>query len=257
MAVKGRTTRSSKKVVSKAKNVEKKVVVEEPVETVAEAEIEAEVEAEAEAEFDLPSSESEQEESESESEEMAAIEESADVEGTSTEIKGGHSITKSTKTKQDTAKSTKSANRAVIYIGRLPDGFEENELKTYFQQFGEITQLRLSRNKKTGRSKHYAFIEFSNDKVAEIAVETMDNYLLMGHQLKCNVLSPENVNENLFKGANKRFKTVDWSKLALLKSNAPKTNEKWQELQANFESKTKAKQDKLKSLGIDYDLNSI
>jgi nucleolar protein 15 len=40
---------------------------------------------------------------------------------------------------------------------------------------------------KTGASKHYAYIEMSSEPVAEIVADTMNNYLLMGHLLKCHV----------------------------------------------------------------------
>lgn len=73
----------------------------------------------------------------------------------------------------------------VIYLGRIPHGFYEEQMKAYFGQFGTVSRLRLSRNKKTGASKHYAFIEFAEEEVAKIVAETMDNYLLYGHILKC------------------------------------------------------------------------
>jgi len=36
----------------------------------------------------------------------------------------------------------------VIYLGRIPHGFYEDQMKAYFSQFGEISKIRLSRNKK-------------------------------------------------------------------------------------------------------------
>jgi nucleolar protein 15 len=36
----------------------------------------------------------------------------------------------------------------VIYLGRIPHGFYEDEMRGYFSQFGTVTRLRLSRNKK-------------------------------------------------------------------------------------------------------------
>lgn len=94
----------------------------------------------------------------------------------------------------------------VIYIGRLPHGFYEHEMKSYFSQFGPIRNLRVSRNKHTGKAKHFGFIEFEELSTAEIAAKTMDNYLLFGHILKCSVIPKAQVNSELFKGANKRFK---------------------------------------------------
>ena len=38
-------------------------------------------------------------------------------------------------------------NRGVIFLGRIPYGFFEEQMIEYFSQFGEITRLRLSRNK--------------------------------------------------------------------------------------------------------------
>lgn len=38
-------------------------------------------------------------------------------------------------------------DRGVLYLGRLPHGFYEAQLRAYFTQFGDVTRLRLSRNK--------------------------------------------------------------------------------------------------------------
>lgn len=44
----------------------------------------------------------------------------------------------------------------------------------YFSQFGAITRLRVSRNKKTAKARSYAFLEFGSPDVAAIAAEAMD-----------------------------------------------------------------------------------
>jgi len=51
-------------------------------------------------------------------------------------------------------------------------------MRQYFSQFGTITNLRLSRNKKTGASKHYAFIEFAEENTAEIVQKSTSPSLL-------------------------------------------------------------------------------
>lgn len=89
---------------------------------------------------------------------------------------------------------------------RVPHGFFEPQMKKYFSQFGRVLRLRLSRNKKTGASKHFAFIEFANGEVADIVAKTMHNYLMFGHILQCRVVPSEQVHPELFKGANERFK---------------------------------------------------
>ncbi|KAF2794667.1 RNA-binding domain-containing protein [Melanomma pulvis-pyrius CBS 109.77] len=100
----------------------------------------------------------------------------------------------------------KTDEPGVIYVGRIPHGFYESQMRGYFKQFGKVTRLRVSRNKKTGASKHYAFVEFASAEVADIVARTMNNYLMFGHILQCRVIPTAQVNPNLFDGANTRFK---------------------------------------------------
>jgi nucleolar protein 15 len=36
----------------------------------------------------------------------------------------------------------------VVFLGRIPHGFYEDEMRSYFSQFGTVLRIRLSRNKK-------------------------------------------------------------------------------------------------------------
>lgn len=83
-----------------------------------------------------------------------------------------------------------SKKSAVVYLGHIPNDFQEVQMREFFQQFGTIKHLRLSRSKKTGGSKHYGFIEFETPEVAEIVADTMNNYYLFGQKLVCEVMSP-------------------------------------------------------------------
>ncbi|CDR45535.1 CYFA0S19e00100g1_1 [Cyberlindnera fabianii] len=131
----------------------------------------------------------------------------------------------------------KKVSKGVIYIGRLPEGFEETELKKYFSQFGDITNVRVPRSKKSGRSKHYAFIEFANGDDAKIAQETMNNYLLLNHQLKVNIVDEE-------------FKSLKKFKRAFFKVSKPKKDVKT--LNENSKKKSQDRLTALKAAGIDF-----
>lgn len=98
--------------------------------------------------------------------------------------------------KQTTQSKTEAEDaddgRGVIYIGHLPFGFFEQQLKGFFTQFGTVTRLRVSRNPKTGRSRHYGFVEFLERDVAAIAADTMDGYVMHSiHEfgLKCSAVT--------------------------------------------------------------------
>lgn len=69
----------------------------------------------------------------------------------------------------------------------------------------------------TGRSKHYAFLEFDSSSVATIVAETMDNYLLMGHILQCKVIPKDKIHPELWMGANKRWKKIPVGRIERLK----------------------------------------
>ena len=38
----------------------------------------------------------------------------------------------------------------VIYLGHIPHGFYENQIRDFFSQFGTVNKVRLSRSKKVG-----------------------------------------------------------------------------------------------------------
>jgi RNA recognition motif-containing protein len=48
----------------------------------------------------------------------------------------------------------------VVYLGHLPHGFYEEQLKGYFSQYGEVLGVKVARSKKTARSKGYGFVQF-------------------------------------------------------------------------------------------------
>ncbi|EIW84101.1 RNA-binding domain-containing protein [Coniophora puteana RWD-64-598 SS2] len=151
------------------------------------------------------------------------------------------------------AKREPTSDRGVISVSRLPHGFYEDQLKGYFSQFGNVTRLRVSRNKKTGKSKHYAFLEFDSSSVAEIVVETMDNYLLMGHILKCKYIPREKVHPELWIGANKKWKAIPRAKLARESHNKPRTDEEKDRAEKRLLKRQEERKRKLEEVGIKYE----
>ena len=127
-------------------------------------------------------------------------------------------------------------------------------MRKYFSQFGTITKLRLSRNRKTGAPKQFAFFEFESDEVARIVAKTMDNYLMFGHILKCKYAPQGSLHKDLWKGANKRFKKVPWDKIEKRSLEAPKTAEQWQRKVAKEQKKREEKAKKLKAMGYEIEL---
>ncbi|KAL9624927.1 MAG: hypothetical protein Q9160_000974 [Pyrenula sp. 1 TL-2023] len=141
-----------------------------------------------------------------------------------------------------------------VYVGRIPHGFYEHQMRAYFSQFGTITKLRLSRNRKTGAPKHFAFIQFESREVAKIVAETMDNYLMFGHILKCKFAPEETLHPDVWKGANRRYRPVPHNKIERKRLDTPRTKEQWAVKIDREQKKREAKAEKLKEIGYEIEL---
>ncbi|XP_074157866.1 MKI67 FHA domain-interacting nucleolar phosphoprotein [Sminthopsis crassicaudata] len=138
----------------------------------------------------------------------------------------------------------------VVYLGHLPRGLYEPQLKEYFTQFGTVKRLRLSRSKKTGNSKGYGFLEFESDDVAKIVADTMNNYLFCERLLKCHFVPPEKVHEELFKGCDIPFSKP--SHPAVKRYNKERTYEEKIRMEKRFKKKENKLRKRLAEKGIDY-----
>ncbi|KAK3903850.1 hypothetical protein C8A05DRAFT_32381 [Staphylotrichum tortipilum] len=169
--------------------------------------------------------------------------------------KKGQNVGKAPKAKKAIPPAAASGTPGVMYLARLPHGFYEHELREYFGQFGDITKLRVVRNKKTGASRHRAFIEFAEAEVADIAARTMDKYLLFGHILTAKIVPPAQVHPNLFKGANRRFKVVPWNKMAGNQLERPLSEAQWEVKNTKEAQRRAARAEKLKAT-MDYEYDA-
>ncbi|WVQ97030.1 hypothetical protein IAU59_004140 [Kwoniella sp. CBS 9459] len=159
---------------------------------------------------------------------------------------------KSVQARLKKAAKKKGEPKGTIFLSRIPHGFYEEQMKEYFSQFGDVSRLRLARNRKTGASKHYAYIEFSSQSVAEIVADTMNNYLLMGHILKCQALSEDEIHPQLWVGANKKFRPVPRARVEKQKHEKERTDEQKAKADKNVKKKESQRKKKIEKAGIDY-----
>lgn len=57
-----------------------------------------------------------------------------------------------------------------LYVGNIPYGVKEEELKEVFQEYGTVSSIKIVTDKYTGRSKGFGFVEMENDEQEELAV---------------------------------------------------------------------------------------
>lgn len=106
----------------------------------------------------------------------------------------------------EAAKPPKPQSKAnVLYLGHIPQGFYENEMKKFLDQFGKLAKVRVSRSTRTGKSRGYGFLQFFSPEVTAIVQKTLHGYILMGRSLVCQHVPEEHVYEKMFVGGLSAF----------------------------------------------------
>ncbi|KAL7299438.1 hypothetical protein TKK_0007681 [Trichogramma kaykai] len=154
----------------------------------------------------------------------------------------------------------KPYTRGLIYIGHLPHGFFEEEMRDYFSQFGIVTRVRIARSKKTGKSKGYGYIEFQDPAVAEVTAKTMNGYYMCGRNLKARYIPSENVHKGFFSG--KAWSETFHPKInhrvkALKKQDLPQSEEKYKKNMKRKMGQLSAIEEKLKKAGVKISLKNV
>ncbi len=73
-----------------------------------------------------------------------------------------------------------------IFVGSLPFKIEEGDLQTIFEEYGEVTSVRIITDKFSGRSKGFGFIDMPNDEDAKKAIEHLNGAELEGRTIVVN-----------------------------------------------------------------------
>ena len=73
-----------------------------------------------------------------------------------------------------------------IYVGNLHYEINEDELKGFFEEYGEVTSARVITDKYSGRSKGFGFVDMPNTDEANRAVEELNGAEVKGRPMKVN-----------------------------------------------------------------------
>ena len=77
-----------------------------------------------------------------------------------------------------------------LFVGNLSFNTTENELRSLFEPFGQITRVHIATDRETGRSRGFAFVEMSNDEEASRAMSALDGKEFEGRAIKVNEARP-------------------------------------------------------------------
>lgn len=82
-----------------------------------------------------------------------------------------------------------------IYVGNIPYSISEQTLEDLFKEFGTVNAVRIIKDKFTGKSKGFAFVEMSTDDAANTAIENLNGKEVDGRSLRINKALPPQKNE--------------------------------------------------------------
>ena len=77
-----------------------------------------------------------------------------------------------------------------IYVGNLAYTTDDDQLRSYFEEYGTVDTARVVMDRKSGRSKGFGFVEMSDVTAANAAIEGLNGQDMGGRALTVNEARP-------------------------------------------------------------------
>ncbi|SDX53507.1 RNA recognition motif. (a.k.a. RRM, RBD, or RNP domain) [Allochromatium warmingii] len=77
-----------------------------------------------------------------------------------------------------------------IYVGNLPYSVNDDELRNIFGQFGELAAAEVIKDKFSGQSKGFGFVDMPNSSEADAAIKALHDTEMKGRKLTVNEARP-------------------------------------------------------------------
>ncbi|MBW7891467.1 MAG: RNA-binding protein [Chitinophagaceae bacterium] len=88
-----------------------------------------------------------------------------------------------------------------IYVSNLSFNVVDEDLKGFFEEYGEVSSARVITDKFTGRSRGFGFVEMPNDEEAKKAITELDKGVVEGRPITVTEAKPREERSN---GGNRR-----------------------------------------------------
>jgi RNA recognition motif-containing protein len=77
-----------------------------------------------------------------------------------------------------------------IYVGNLDYSVTEDGLKNAFSEFGDVSSVNIIKDKYSGQSKGFGFVEMPDNSEADKAIKALNGSQLKGRGIKVNQAKP-------------------------------------------------------------------
>jgi RNA recognition motif-containing protein len=82
-----------------------------------------------------------------------------------------------------------------IYVSNLSYAVQDDDLRGFFQEYGEVSSAKVIMDRYTNRSKGFGFVEMPDDAAAQKAISELDGGMVEGRAIKVMVAKPKEEKE--------------------------------------------------------------
>lgn len=78
-----------------------------------------------------------------------------------------------------------------LYVGGIPYRTTEDEMRTAFEEAGQVTSVSIIMDRMTGRSRGFGFVEMADEAGAQAAIDRWDGKEFDGRMLSVSMARPQ------------------------------------------------------------------
>lgn len=78
-----------------------------------------------------------------------------------------------------------------IYVSNLSFAIQDEDLRDFFAEYGEVSSAKVIMDKTTNRSRGFGFVEMDSDEEAKKAIAGLNNKEIEGRAMSVSVAKPK------------------------------------------------------------------
>jgi RNA recognition motif-containing protein len=82
-----------------------------------------------------------------------------------------------------------------IYVSNLSFAVQDEDLREFFAEYGEVSSAKVIMDKFTSRSRGFGFVEMPDDAAAQKAIAELDGGMVDGRAIRVAIAKPKEEKE--------------------------------------------------------------
>ena len=83
-----------------------------------------------------------------------------------------------------------------IYVSNLGFSVQDEDLREYFAEYGEVSSAKVITDKFTNRSRGFGFVEMADEEAAQKAIKELNGAVVEGRSISVTVARPREERPN-------------------------------------------------------------